>query len=364
MATVRYNSEVGKYFLDWYEDGRRHRLCVGSDEKHAERELEKLKAKLLMKRMGLVSFAETQGGLGKKRKIPALSIEDAIQKYLNYSKTNHSPMNYQCSAYVLNGPFLSFIRRKRVRYVTQVTPEIIEDYKASRLKGESKSRKIKPTSINRQITTLKAMFKRLTEWGYLESNPTEKTGKIKFVEEDIGRCLSQAECRQLLEASRKCNSGNFYYAVATALGTGLRKSELKNLRVEDVDLKKREIKVVNRGAEARTKTGKNRIVDLSVNLVEILSKHTPKSECMFDFTNFRRNWEKTKKLSGVACRFHDLRHTFITICLQNGIQPASVADWVGHADLRMIMKIYKHLQRDHLKQEINKLNSLYNGYAA
>ena len=79
---------------------------------------------------------------------------------------------------------------------------------------------------------------------------------------------------------------------------------------------------------------------------------------MFDVTNFRRNWDRTKKDSMIECRFHDLRHTFITACLENGIQPVSVADWVGHCDLRMIMKIYKHLQRKHLKKEINKLKGI------
>jgi len=80
---------------------------------------------------------------------------------------------------------------------------------------------------------------------------------------------------------------------------------------------------------------------------------------MFDFTNFRKNWKKTKTIATLSCRFHDLRHTFITMCLQRGIQPTSIADWVGHTDLRMIMKIYKHIQRSHLKEEINKLNGLY-----
>lgn len=361
MANVRFDSKARKYFLDWYEDGNRHRLFTGTDEKHAHRELEKLNARLLMKKMGFLETSPSNTGSEPKPKLPTLEIEIAIQKYLEYSKTHHSPMNYRSNAYSLNGPFLSFLKRKNIKFLAQVTPEIIEHYKAFRLKGESKIKKVKPATLNRQLNTLKPMFKKLVEWGYLESSPLEKVATIKYVEEEVGKRLSDKECQRLLEASRKCNGGSFYYLVATALGAGMRKSELKNLMVSDVDLEKHEISVKNRGQEARTKTGKNRVVDLSDHLVQILSKYKPKGEFMFDFTNFRRNWERTKKNSGIECRFHDLRHTFITVCLESGIQPVSVADWAGHADLRMIMKIYKHLQRQHLKKEINKLNGLYGG---
>lgn len=360
MATVRFDAETGKYFLDWYEDGSRRRFFTGTDEKHSQRELTKLKARLLMRKMGFVEgvSAEAESSSSQDR-LPKTKVEVAIQKYLEYSQNHHSPKNYQNTAYILNGLFLAFLKRKRIHYLHQITPETIENYKASRLKGEFGIKKIKPTTVNRQVNILKPMFKKLAEWGYLKANPLEKVANIRVVEEEKGRCLSQKECQKLLEATRNRNGGNFYYLVATALGTGLRRGELKNLKVEDVNLRKREISVVNRGSEARTKTGKNRIVDLSEDLVRILSRYKPSGESMFDFINFRRNWEKTKKLSGVTCRFHDLRHTFITICLQKGIQPTSVADWVGHSDLRMIMKIYKHLQREHLKKEVNKLNGFY-----
>jgi integrase len=362
VAKIRFDSLRKKYFLDWHEDGVRYRVFTGTEEKHANRELEKLKARLLMKKMGFTgspSPKTTNLELSSKTNVPPLEIDTAIEKYLEYSKLHHSPMNYQCNSYILKGPFLSFIKRKNIKFLNQVTLEVIENYKALRLKGELKIKKIKPITLNRQLNTLKPMFKKFVEWEYLRSNPFDKVSPVRYVEEETGKCLSNAECQQLLEASRKCNGGDFYYLIATALGTGMRKSELKNLMVSDVNLEKSEINIRNRGQEARTKTGKNRVVDLSDNLVQILSKYNAENDYMFDFTNFRRNWDKTKKISGVKCRFHDLRHTFITRCLENGIQPVSVADWVGHADLRMIMKIYKHLRRHHLKREINKLNNLY-----
>lgn len=363
MAKIRFDSKTHKYFLDWSENGHRFRIYTGTDKKNASRELDKLNARLLMKKMGFSEPRANDTTLQSKEQ-PSLPIEEAIQKYLEYSKVHHSPNNYQNTAYILNGSLLSFLKRRKITCIREVTPEIVENYKALRLKGELKFRKISPATINRQVNILKPMFKKLTEWGYLESNSLEKVANLRQVEEEKGRCLSLDECQKLLQASRKCNGGSFYYLAATALGTGMRRGELKNLKTEDVDLKKREIRIVNRGMEARTKTGKNRIIDLSENIVQLLSKHNPHGEYMFDFTNFRKNWKKTKTIASLSCRFHDLRHTFITMCLQRGIQPTSIADWVGHTDLRMIMKIYKHIQRSHLKEEINKLNGLYDDSSA
>lgn len=293
-AKARLDPATNKFFLDWYEGESRRRLITGTDEKHAQRELEKLKARLLMKKMG---FAESAPATSQepKPKLPTLSVELAIQKYLEYSQTHHSPMNYQHNDYVLNGPFLSFLKRKGINFLEQITSELFEQYKTFRLKGELKIKKVKPITLNRQLNTLKPMFKKLVEWGYLESSPLAKVATLKYVEEEIGKRLTDDECQRLLEASKKCNCGSFYYLVATALGTGMRRNEIKNLMAVDVDLEKHEIYVKNRGQEARTKTGKNRVVDLSNNLVQILSKYKPHGKYMFDVTNFRRNWDKTKK---------------------------------------------------------------------
>ena len=144
-----------------------------------------------MKKMGFAgSPPSTESETPAKPELPTLEINAAIEKYLGYSKTHHSPMNYQSNTYVLNGPFLSFLKRKSVKYLGQITPELIENYKTLRLKGESKIEKVKPITLNRQLNTLKPMFKKLVEWGYVQSNPLAKVASVKYVEEEIGKRLS------------------------------------------------------------------------------------------------------------------------------------------------------------------------------
>ncbi len=57
-------------------------------------------------------------------------------------------------------------------------------------------------------------------------------------------------------------------------------------------------------------------------------------------------------------RFHDLRHTFATLLLQNGESLAYVKDQLGHSSIRMTVDTYGHLVPGANRQAVNKLPSL------
>jgi len=57
-------------------------------------------------------------------------------------------------------------------------------------------------------------------------------------------------------------------------------------------------------------------------------------------------------------RFHDLRHTFATLLLQNGESLAYVKDQLGHSSIRMTVDVYGHLVPGANRQAVNKLPSL------
>ena len=60
-------------------------------------------------------------------------------------------------------------------------------------------------------------------------------------------------------------------------------------------------------------------------------------------------------------RFHDLRHTFATLLLQNGESLAYVKDQLGHSSIRMTVDVYGHLVPGANRQAVNKLPSLDQG---
>src|SRR4051794_26351357 len=56
----------------------------------------------------------------------------------------------------------------------------------------------------------------------------------------------------------------------------------------------------------------------------------------------RRSRDRIKSAAGVQLRFHDLRHTCVTLLLELGTPPHIVRDIVGHSGLDVTMTIYAH----------------------
>jgi integrase len=162
--------------------------------------------------------------------------------------------------------------------------------------------------------------------------------------------------------------------LATAAMTGLRASELRGLRWEDVDLKKRELHVQQRAdryntlGDLKSETS-NRVVPLHADLVAILREWKlacPIGEFVFPNGNGRvealnniltRGWHPAQVAAGVVNRdggakytgFHSLRHFFASWCInrksEGGLEipPKTVQTWLGHSTIAMTLDTYGHL---------------------
>jgi len=164
----------------------------------------------------------------------------------------------------------------------------------------------------------------------------------------------------------------------------MRTGELVGLQWIDIDFFGKFITVrraVVRRRIVETKTDKIRKIDLSDALAAELKKlkrhrkeewlakgHTeiPKWVFCAENGNFMdpynlkdRYFYKCLEKAGLRrIRFHDLRHTFATLLLQNGESLAYVKDQLGHASIRMTVDVYGHLVPGANRQAVNKLPSL------
>ena len=127
-------------------------------------------------------------------------------------------------------------------------------------------------------------------------------------------------------------------AFLLAWGSGLRVSEVLNLKKNDIDLEKREIRV-NQG-----KGRKDRIVPVPRGFKERHMQYIP-----FDFQ--ARSIQKsfilyaTKagiKLKKPTVRFHSLRHGFASQCVKKGIKLKSIQMMLGHTNISQT-SVYLHL---------------------
>ena len=219
---------------------------------------------------------------------------------------------------------------------------------------------ILPRSINRKITTLRVFFTFLKRFDLVPLNPVEKFNRVKQKKElpslvdeaAIDTLFSELEFGDDYEGLRDRIIIELLYA------TGIRLSELLNIKVQDLDFGKSSVKVLG-------KRNKERIVPLYETLNEnvkhylsIRKEQQFDSEYLFLTAKGRKVYEKlvyrlvTTSLGHVTTLEkkspHVLRHTFATHMLNNGADLHSVKELLGHANLSAT-QIYTHNSFEKLK---------------
>lgn len=218
------------------------------------------------------------------------------------------------------------------------------------------------STVNRYLAELSRTFTiALKELGWVESNPVQRVERLP---ESRGRTrfLDDTERARLLRACRESYSRHLYPAVAVALGTGGRYSEVLGLRWRDVNLRPGEAAVTFRD----TKNGETRSVALDGLALDAL-------RCAHGFrrldtdrvfpsrthdrpVDVRHAFDRAVAAAGLEdFRFHDLRHTFASYLAMSGATLAEIADALGHKTLAMV-KRYSHLSQEHRRGVVERMH--------
>ena len=208
-----------------------------------------------------------------------------------------------------------------------------------------------PATINRYRAVLSSMLKYAVSQGYITSNPVAKV-PTKALNNKIVRYLSDTERQNLLAACRKSSWKPLYRLVLLAMTTGMRKSELMNLRWNDIDFS-RSVAML-----ATTKNGEPRHCPIpSVALVELKAIREVGDGLVFPSMKiptkpfeFRKHWAKAINIAGIIeFRFHDLRHTAASYMVMNGMSLYETATVLGHKDTQTTTR-YAHLSTEHVSR--------------
>ena len=164
----------------------------------------------------------------------------------------------------------------------------------------------------------------------------------------------------------------------------MRSGELAALQWGDIDENGRFLTLRRSYVSGRiqpTKTGRIRRVDLSDALLQALRDHkkTKREEWLrrgssqipvWVFVNDEgnppdmcnlgvRHFKKCLDAAGLrTIRFHDLRHTYASLLIQNGEPLAYVRNQLGHASIQMTVDVYGHLEPGRNRQAVNKLPTI------
>ena len=202
-------------------------------------------------------------------------------------------------------------------------------------------------TINKYLLALHAIFKRAQRhWG-LTVNPAAGIDRQPIRRSTEFRVLSPEQVHALVRAAADEQDGAFFL---TAAFEGLRLGELRALRWRDVDFDLRIIHVRRAVAlrdEDVPKSGRARAVPLTDQVARALDglsrrgRFTGENDLVFpspegsflEDSALRRRYYKALEKAGIThLRFHDLRHTFGTLAVQE-FSLSDVKAYMGHADI-------------------------------
>ncbi len=236
--------------------------------------------------------------------------------------------------------------------VKDLDTKTIEQWQSKRLKYN------KPATVNRVLACLKHMVNKGVQWEMASEETLKKVRNVKLLEENNERLrfLTVEECQNLIG----CCSNHLSPIVTVALHTGMRRGEILGLKWEQVDLNHGFILLDT------TKNGERREIPIDGTLEKMFENMPHGVESDYVFTDKDGNpYKSIKRSFGTACkragihdfRFHDLRHTYASQMVMNGIDITTVKDLLGHKSLKMTLR-YAHLAPGHKIKAVNMLDKV------
>jgi integrase len=265
----------------------------------------------------------------------------------------------------------------------KITRERVEEFTSSLV-----DKKLAKDTIRLVLATLRKILNKAQRAKLITENPATRMGEFfrqaptrhKEIEP-----LTEAEVIKFLEAVR-LHSPQHFALFLCAIHTGLRKGELAGLQWGDLDENGKFLVVrrgIVRGKINLTKSGKARKVDVSDSLLAALldlrrkrkelllangKNELPASGWIFeneegscqDMKNLnKRHFHKCLQKAGLRrIRFHDLRHSFASLLIQNGESLTYVKEQLGHSSIKITVDVYGHLVPGANRQAVNRLPCL------
>lgn len=296
-----------------------------------------------------------------------MTVEAALRRYLAEVTPTKRPST-QATERRRAGILMAYLGRYSL---ASLTPEIIANYRDSRLAGKSptggEGKPLSNNTVRLDLALLGHMFNvALKEWGLgLTYNPVQS---IRRPSPGAGRDrrLQRGEEARLLAAVDAYSNPMLGWIVRIALETGMRTSEITTLRRRQVDLDRRVVRLHD------TKNTSSRTVPLSIEAARLfrLALNNPIRPIDTDLIffgepgrdgvrrpyQFHRMWAALKREIGMSdLHFHDLRHEAVSRLVEAGLSDQEVAAISGHKSMQML-KRYTHLRAEDLVGKLDAIN--------
>jgi site-specific recombinase XerD len=219
-------------------------------------------------------------------------------------------------------------------------------------------------SISRKISAIKSYITFLEKFNYSKNNYSELI-RIPKKSKSLPKVMTKKEVSQLIKHVEMNTKKNLRDDALIELlySTGLRVSEVANLKLKDINLKKSEIKILGKGNKERIVIFNNKSKEKIISYLKNDKRYISiKTEALFQnkfkealsTRSIQRILKKYLNFSGINSKYstHTLRHTFATHLLEGGADIKVIQQLMGHSSPETT-KIYTHVSSSTLKNVYN-----------
>ena len=275
-----------------------------------------------------------------------------LEAFLNYLKLERNYSAHTILAY--DADIQTFFNFLQEEYQIE-NPKLVEYVFIRAYVVHLSTRELSHRSINRKIASIKAYFKFLQKVGEIQISPLLKHKSLK-IKKEIQIPFSPSEVNQVIENLSKSDAfegKRDYVIISIFYALGIRRSELINIKISDIDFSSHVIKVLG-------KRNKERLIPMIKWLEGLIeeyislrartwgSDHSPyllltnKGDKLYETFVYRviiRYFSEVSQKTKISP--HMLRHTFATHLLNNGADLNAVKELLGHSSLAAT-QVYTH----------------------
>ncbi len=285
-------------------------------------------------------------------------MNELIEQFLSYISVERGMANNTLSSYKRDlVRFANFLKSRKVDSIDGVSRQLINAFMMA-----EKERGLGSNSISRELACIKSFFKFLMKENIVKEDAATIIESPKLWKK-LPFTLSISEVEVLLNTPNVRDPMEMRDKACLELmyATGMRVSELVNLKMDDINMAVGFVKCLGKGS-------KERIVPFGKKAKESIERYLEKSRPQFlkkKISNFlfltrlgrpmsRQTFWKIIKRYAKAARIkkkitpHSLRHSFATHILERGADLRIVQEMLGHSDISTT-QIYTHVSKDRLK---------------